>query len=434
MFSPQKAQDFEDRIYYEIATTGNIVKNILGLGNTTLTHSPDSFEIEGGDVWWRRIPLNTAEFAEDDEDEGVDLYRNLIQDEDSVPRFKDFFVESMAFNDTFARNNVYFYGRPGIYLPNEKEIRRRASLTFSDKNNYATSISRFTSFNKSKLNFKDIPNEYGSINYLLNNYDSLFVVQEDKASAIPISRQILETALGQEQVTVSSQIVGTQRFFSGDYGTDNNPESVCKVGNDIYFAHKSNHQVYKFNPSSGIQVISNMGMNSFFVELFRSAEATEGKVRVVGGYDPLKDEFLITVYNQDESNVFNIEFVEQPIGIDLTVAPDIDDEVDEDDEDDLPVEVLFGCTNPSANNYNPFANVDDGSCIFPGDDLPLEEEVYGCMNPLADNYNPAATIDNGSCYVDYGCTDPSADNYNPLANTDNGTCVYSDSEQDADEA
>ena len=336
MFSPQKAQDFEDRIYYEIATTGNIVKNILGLGNTTLTHSPNSFEIEGGDVWWRRIPLNTAEFAEDDEDEGVDLYRNLIQDEDSVPRFKDFFVESMAFNDTFARNNVYFYGRPGIYLPNEKEIRRRASLTFSDKNNYATSISRFTSFNKSKLNFKDIPNEYGSINYLLNNYDSLFVVQEDKASAIPISRQILETALGQEQVTVSSQIVGTQRFFSGDYGTDNNPESVCKVGNDIYFAHKSNHQVYKFNPSSGIQVISNMGMNSFFVELFRSAEATEGKVRVVGGYDPLKDEFLITVYNQDESDVFNIEFVEQPIGIDLTAAPDIDDEVD-DDEGDIQV-------------------------------------------------------------------------------------------------
>jgi len=45
-----------------------------------------------------------------------------------------------------------------------------------------------------------------------------------------------------------------------------------------------------------------------------------------------------------------------------------------------------GCTNPAAQNYNPNATVDDGSCIIPG-----------CTDPLANNYNPQATIDNGSC-------------------------------------
>ena len=34
---------------------------------------------------------------------------------------------------------------------------------------------------------------------------------------------------------------------------------------------------------------------------------------------------------------------------------------------------VFGCTNPSACNYNPNANTDDGSCLT----------VYGCTNPLA---------------------------------------------------
>ena len=327
IYSPSKIQDFEDRPYYEIAFVGNIKRNLINNEEVNKVYSPYDFTIDSGDVWWRRIPLNTPEFVDDD---GLFKFENLIQDEDSVARFKDFFVESKTFNDTFPGNDVNFIGRPNLVLPNAREIRRRSSVTFSDKNNYATTISRFTSFNASTLNFKDIPNEYGAINYLLNTYDSLFVVQEDKASAIPVSRQILATATGQEQIIASSDILGTQKFFAGDYGADNNPESVCKIGNNIYFAHKSNHEVYKFNPSNGLKVISDKGMNSFFVELFRAANEAEGKVRVVGGYDPLKDEFLITVFNQETNEVEAVEYVLQPVG--LNVIQDIpDDDGGEDD-------------------------------------------------------------------------------------------------------
>ena len=37
-------------------------------------------------------------------------------------------------------------------------------------------------------------------------------------------------------------------------------------------------------------------------------------------------------------------------------------------------------------NYFSGANIDDGSCIY-----------IGCMNPAADNYNPLAMIDDGTC-------------------------------------
>jgi hypothetical protein len=47
-----------------------------------------------------------------------------------------------------------------------------------------------------------------------------------------------------------------------------------------------------------------------------------------------------------------------------------------------------GCTNPSATNYNPSANQDDGSCTF---------IVRGCTNPSAINYNPSANQNDGSC-------------------------------------
>ena len=45
-----------------------------------------------------------------------------------------------------------------------------------------------------------------------------------------------------------------------------------------------------------------------------------------------------------------------------------------------------GCTDPTADNYDPTAQCDDGSCAF-----------CGCMDPLANNYLPSASCDDGSC-------------------------------------
>ena len=51
--------------------------------------------------------------------------------------------------------------------------------------------------------------------------------------------------------------------------------------------------------------------------------------------------------------------------------------------------------------------------------------VYGCTDPTAANYNPLATNDDGSCFYPVpGCTDPNATNYNPSANVSDGSCIY----------
>lgn len=91
-------------------------------------------------------------------------------------------------------------------------------------------------------------------------------------------------------------------------------------------------------------------------------------------------------------------------------------------------DIVLGCTDSGACNYNPDAVADDGSCDF---------SCFGCTDPGFCNYNPDATVDDGSCAdIDQcgvcagdgtscvGCTDSTACNYNPDATIDDASCTY----------
>ena len=75
---------------------------------------------------------------------------------------------------------------------------------------------------------------------------------------------------------------------------------------------------------------------------------------------------------------------------------------------------IFGCTDPSADNFLISANTDDGSC-----------EYTGCTDASADNYDASANVDNGSCSWS-GCTNVAACNYDAIANDDDGSCFFNE--------
>ena len=52
-----------------------------------------------------------------------------------------------------------------------------------------------------------------------------------------------------------------------------------------------------------------------------------------------------------------------------------------------------------------------------------QSEIVGCMDEFSDNYNSFATVDDGSC-VYFGCMDTAAINYDSVATNDDGNCVY----------
>ena len=75
---------------------------------------------------------------------------------------------------------------------------------------------------------------------------------------------------------------------------------------------------------------------------------------------------------------------------------------------------MWGCTDTTAFNYDTLANIDNGGCV---------PKIFGCMQPLAFNYNPNANTEDTCIAIVYGCMSQLAINYDSLANTDDGSCI-----------
>ena len=73
-------------------------------------------------------------------------------------------------------------------------------------------------------------------------------------------------------------------------------------------------------------------------------------------------------------------------------------------------EVIYGCTDDTALNYNLEATDDDGLCQF---EIIEPEPIYGCMDSEANNHDTEATEDDGSCEytVEQDCTSEIVNHY-----------------------
>jgi len=99
-----------------------------------------------------------------------------------------------------------------------------------------------------------------------------------------------------------------------------------------------------------------------------------------------------------------------------------------------------GCTDPCATNYDPNANVDNGSCTLPdpddGCDLTEDTLDENCMIVNTPNCPADTEFVAADClckFIDVvGCTNPCASNYDPLAAEDDGSCILPDIDDGCD--
>jgi len=210
------------------------------------------------------------------------------------------FIEDYSVSDFFS-SKATSIGRPFAYIPEAKTIRRRASVTYSEPYVADTDRLGLASFNLSLANWTDLELVNGSIQSMLNRNEALTVVQESKSCQVPINRNLIQFSNGSSNVTASSNVLSTPNYYAGDFGTSN-PESVVERFGVVYYVDAKAGKIIRLS-ADGITPISEKGMDSFFEERFKSLYSSTDSPRVVGGFDPDNNEYLVTVEPLEESVV-----------------------------------------------------------------------------------------------------------------------------------
>ena len=238
-----------------------------------------------GDVYFRMRKIKKPTFFENLE---------LLDDrfKENTYAYDVDFIEDVSVSDFFP-SKVISIGKPYAHLPEAKTIRRLSSITYSDAYLIDSNKLNLSSFNLSLANWTDLDFSFGEINSLINRGDALTVIQESKASQLPVSRNLIEYASGNAGITVSKNVLGIPSYYAGDYGTSS-PESVIERFGVVYYVDARSAKVIRLS-ADGITPISDKGMSSFFDDLFNDLLSNSQNPKIIGGFDPDNDEYIITI-------------------------------------------------------------------------------------------------------------------------------------------
>ena len=352
IYSPVKEIDSENRLYYEIGDTypivyGGVDEDDDGVADTyKFFHKNEEVILRDGDVFFRRHAVNLREGG--GASGFIDLLEPVDNEEQDVAaeaNFKSYYLESEAATDLFP-SRALSIGRPNIIKLDARESNRESSLIHSERDVVESSKVGYSSFNRTITSDLEIDFKAGPIHYLCNHQDSIFFVQNNKCGHIPVDRTLISDVGGSQSLIASSKFLGTPRYYAGDAGCDGDPESVVNVETTAYFVNKSRGKVYKVHPSNGVNIISDAAMSGFFRE--ELGKAVESGDRIIGGYDPVKKEYLLSI-------------VDPPEVVPSGVTPEIDEDLFE------PIVVSSEEENPDING----GEFIDDSVIEDPDPIPV---------------------------------------------------------------
>lgn len=204
-------------------------------------------------------------------------------------------VESMWASD-FYDSQVWGQGKVG-YVDNTGEVTLN-NIRYSDPYLQDTKINGLSSFQY--LNYVSVNNKYGKITGMYEVGYTLRVYLETNSLSIPVGRTAYTDAQGNDTVVVSDQILGTQRIDTDGFGTVF-PESLCRVGNAVYFFDSRKGHFIRDSLNGAISIDNKMG-KYFKDKMIAIREKGEADFKVLVGWDGYKDLVIVSFNDSDNGS------------------------------------------------------------------------------------------------------------------------------------
>ncbi len=174
-----------------------------------------------------------------------------------------------------------------------KRAHRSSDITYSGIYNDETNLNRLNEFNLGLANFKALEDSFGPINKLFARETNILTLQEDKISYVLAGTNLLSDASGGGVLTSVPEVLGKQIARMENYGISDNTESFASYGSSKFFTDAKRGAVIQLKgdgPSESLNVISELGMRSWFRDLFTDSFETQK----LGGYDPYMNEYVLS--------------------------------------------------------------------------------------------------------------------------------------------
>lgn len=204
-------------------------------------------------------------------------------------------VESIKIKDAFNAKFFEPENRPSTNIEDYKKNHRTASITYSNVYDQTTKYNGLNEFNLAYANYKDMDDNFGDVNKILNREADLIVFQENRVSNVLINKSIIFNADGSGNIAATKDVLGQEVPYMGGFGVINNPFAVVHWGGRIYFVDERRRVVCRLS-QDGITPISDYGMIDWFNDHLDNAN----QPFVIAQYDPRDRQYALTMKGTQE--------------------------------------------------------------------------------------------------------------------------------------
>lgn len=160
-------------------------------------------------------------------------------------------------------------------------------MIFSGILNSVSGVNNLNQFTVAENITKELNPLYGSIQKLHARDTDLIVACEDKILQVLANKDALYNADGSANVALSSNVLGSVRPYTGEFGISKNPESFVSYGFRTYFTDKRRGVVLRLSRDGITPIVS--GYESELESLFKANDT------IVGSYDDENERYNLTI-------------------------------------------------------------------------------------------------------------------------------------------